>query len=164
MRRDPALGPVAYWAHLPSFEGGLKAAAPPQSSRACSCVRRSRKSLTRLQAYYTPLFVFCQYTSLRFIVYNSAMKKRLECEVFGRVQMVMFRDFIQRNASALGLVGEVKNCADGSVSIIAEGEEADLRALLALARKGSLLSHVEHVKEMWSEPLGAYAQFRIVYQ
>ncbi len=92
------------------------------------------------------------------------MKKRLECKVFGRVQMVMFRDFIQRNASALGLVGEVKNCEDGSVSFIAEGEEDALRELLSFARKGSLLSHVESVEEVWSEPSGVYEKFRIAYR
>jgi acylphosphatase len=92
------------------------------------------------------------------------MKKRLECKVFGRVQMVMFRDFIQRNASALGLAGEVKNCEDGSVFFVAEGEEDALLRLFALARKGSLLSHVEYVEETWSEPSGAYMKFRIVYR
>ena len=43
------------------------------------------------------------------------MQERLEVIVSGRVQMVMFRDFVQRKASSLKLVGEVQNLPDGTV-------------------------------------------------
>lgn len=91
------------------------------------------------------------------------MNKRLECKVFGRVQMVMFRDFVTRNARAHGLFGSVKNNADGSVSVVAEGEESKLVEFLAIIRKGSLLARVDCVKENWSEPLGGYKNFDILY-
>ena len=91
------------------------------------------------------------------------MQKRLECQVFGRVQLVMFRDFIKRNARARGLVGIVKNNPDGSVSILVEGEETPLREILGSAKKGPLLSRVDHVEEKWTEPLGSYKKFDILY-
>lgn len=91
------------------------------------------------------------------------MQKRLECNVSGRVQMVMFRDFVTRNARKLGLVGTVQNNPDGSVFAVAEGEEAKLRELLTVIREGSLLSRVDNVTEKWSDRLGGYKNFDILY-
>ena len=91
------------------------------------------------------------------------MKKRLVCEVFGRVQMVMFRDFTTRKARENGLVGTVKNNQSGTVSIVAEGEERALRKFSAQIRRGSLLSRVDRVEEEWSDPLGGYKNFDILY-
>ena len=58
------------------------------------------------------------------------MVKRLECNITGRVQMVMFRDFAMRKSRCLGLVGTVRNIKDGSVEVIVEGEEEKLKQLL----------------------------------
>lgn len=91
------------------------------------------------------------------------MQKRLESVVSGRVQMVMFRDFVMRNARTLGLVGTVRNNPDGTVSVTAEGEESKLGDLLVFIRKGSVLSRVDLVTEKWSEPLGGYKNFDILY-
>lgn len=91
------------------------------------------------------------------------MQKRLESVVSGRVQMVMFRDFVMRNARTLGLVGTVRNNPDGTVSVTAEGEESKLGELLVFIRKGSVLSRVDAVTEKWSEPLGGYKNFDILY-
>lgn len=92
------------------------------------------------------------------------MQKRLECRVFGRVQMVMFRDFVKRAARAWGIVGMVHNEPDGSVSIVAEGEEEKLRELLARANRGSIFSRVDRVEEKWSAPLGEFKTFDILYE
>ena len=91
------------------------------------------------------------------------MEKRLECQVFGRVQLVMFRDFVTRKARGRGIVGTVKNNPDGSVSVVAQGSEEKLQELLALIHKGSLLSHVDRVNEKWLEPLGKFKFFDILY-
>lgn len=92
------------------------------------------------------------------------MQQRFECTVSGRVQMVMFRDFVTRKARARGIVGTVKNNIDGTVSVIAEGEEVTLRELLALIHRGPLLARVDRVEEVWSAPLGNYRSFDILYQ
>lgn len=91
------------------------------------------------------------------------MQKRLECVVTGRVQLVMFRDFVMRKSLARGLVGTVKNNPDGSVSFIAEGEEGKLQELFTLVRRGSVLSRVDDVREIWGNPLGEFKSFDIVY-
>ena len=71
---------------------------------------------------------------LEFRIIGTYMEKRLECQVFGRVQLVMFRDFVTRKARARGIVGTVKNNPDGSVSVVAQGDEA-----WQLRRRGGLL-------------------------
>lgn len=91
------------------------------------------------------------------------MQKRLECEVSGRVQMVMFRDFVSRKAKGLGILGSVKNNKDGTVSVVAEGDEAKLNELLAHIKKGPVLARVDAVSENWCEYLGEYKNFAILY-
>lgn len=91
------------------------------------------------------------------------MQKRLECQVSGRVQLVMFRDFVARNARSRGITGTVRNNPDGSVFVVAEGEEVKLRELLALIHKGPILARVDTVTEKWSESLGKYKNFDILY-
>ena len=92
------------------------------------------------------------------------MKKRLECLIFGRVQLVMFRDFTCRKARALGLVGTVKNLDDGSVLAVAEGEEEKLCRWLEKVRQGPILAKVERVEEKWLEPTGEFLNFKILYK
>lgn len=91
------------------------------------------------------------------------MQKRLECTVFGRVQFVMFRDFAQRKGTSCGVVGTVRNLPDGSVSVIAEGEEDRLQKFLALLHRGSILSRVERVEESWGDTTGEFTRFTILY-
>ena len=71
------------------------------------------------------------------------------CKIYGRVQMVMFRDFVTRKARRLSLVGYVRNLKDGSVEAYAQGEKAALEKWIRYLRKGSLLSHVEKVDVAW---------------
>ena len=92
------------------------------------------------------------------------MIKRLECTVYGRVQKVMFRDFTRRSARALGVVGTVQNEKDGTVRVVAEGDEMLLKALLAELHRGSAFSKVEKVVELWDEPTGEFISFNIVYR
>lgn len=91
------------------------------------------------------------------------MEKRLEAKVFGRVQMVMFRDFTCRNARRLGLVGFVRNKEDGSVFAVAEGEESSLCELLALLHKGPILASVERVDVEWKATTDEFSEFTIAY-
>ena len=56
--------------------------------------------------------------------------------VKGKVQGVFFRQSTREKATELGLKGEVKNEADGSVAIIATGLEPQLTALIEWCKKG----------------------------
>mgnify|MGYP003395876455 FL=1 len=91
------------------------------------------------------------------------MNKRIECTVSGRVQMVMYRDFVTRSARKLGIVGEVWNERDGTVRIVAEGDEERLNLLIKLLHKGSLLARVEAVTVDWKEQSQTYHSFTIRY-
>jgi acylphosphatase len=91
------------------------------------------------------------------------MNERLEAVVYGRVQLVMYRDFVRRGAQALGLTGYVKNAPDGTVSVVAEGAHEKLLRLLERLKRGSLLSRVEKVEEKWVESRGTFANFVIAY-
>ena len=57
------------------------------------------------------------------------MRMQLFSTIRGRVQGVMFRDFIQRKAQSLSLVGTVQNRPDASVEVVAVGEEENLKKL-----------------------------------
>ena len=91
-----------------------------------------------------------------------SMNERLEATVFGKVQMVMFRDFTQRKASWLGLVGEVQNCRDGSVCVIAEGERKQLEKLLKKIHSGPFLARVDEVQSTWLPATNEYKTFSLI--
>lgn len=90
-------------------------------------------------------------------------RKRIECKITGRVQMVMYRDFAQRKARRLGLVGTVQNLPDGSVTLVAEGAEEALKKYIALLHKGSIFAKVDGVETKWTEAVGEFCDFRIVF-
>jgi acylphosphatase len=77
--------------------------------------------------------------------------------------MVMFRDFSQRKARKLGLVGFVKNETDGSVTVVVEGTKEKLDMYLAYLHKGSILSRVENVQVEWKEATNEFKNFNIQY-
>ena len=81
----------------------------------------------------------------------------------GRVQLVMFRDFVERKASGLRLVGHVRNLPDGTVEVIAEGNKDSLDALVLHLQKGPLLARVDGVAVEWVKPSGTYTGFSIQY-
>ena len=69
----------------------------------------------------------------------------------GRVQGVGYRDWMCREAVRLGLDGWVRNRADGSVQALVAGPDAEMQALLAVARRGPTLARVEHVESTPAE-------------
>ncbi|MBI2097060.1 MAG: acylphosphatase [Candidatus Sungbacteria bacterium] len=91
------------------------------------------------------------------------MLKRLETKVYGRVQMVLFRDFTKRNAEHFGLTGFVRNENDGTAWVVAEGEEEKLKLLLAKIHRGPMFARVEEVEVEWKEATGNYKDFVIDY-
>ena len=91
------------------------------------------------------------------------MLRRLEAKIYGRVQMVLFRDFTRRNAKKLGLTGFVRNETDGSVWVVAEGEEEALKQLLAKIHRGPMFARVEDVEIEWKGASGEFQDFVIDY-
>lgn len=89
--------------------------------------------------------------------------QEIHCKVVGKVQMVMFRDFVRRHARSLGLTGTVQNLPDGSVEVVAQGNEAELDALIEKLHKGPFLAHVIRVDVERRKPSGSFDGFTIVY-
>jgi len=90
------------------------------------------------------------------------MKKRVELKIYGQVQGVFFRDSGQRKAKELNLFGWVRNDLDGTVQIVAEGEEKDLKELIAWCRAGGPeYAKVDRVKIEWSEPDNRFNEFML---
>ena len=78
--------------------------------------------------------------------------------------MVMFRDFSQRKARKLGLVGFTRNETDGSVTVVAEGPRDVLETYVTdYLRKGSILSRVDDVEVRWGNATGEYKDFKITF-
>ncbi len=89
------------------------------------------------------------------------MKRKLQIEVRGLVQGVFFRRDTQNEALSLGLFGYVKNLEDGRVEIIAEGEEENLKKLIAWLKKGPKFAKVENVETFWSNFEDEFSNFEI---
>ena len=71
---------------------------------------------------------------------------RYAIRVTGLVQGVGFRYSARREALALGLTGTVRNQSDGSVSIEAEGSQADLDRFANWCRGGPRGARVDHLE------------------
>ena len=65
--------------------------------------------------------------------------------VFGRVQGVGFRYFTCQEAKKLGLKGSVRNRIDGSVEVIAQGDETQMADFEGGLNKGPKTAKVERV-------------------
>jgi acylphosphatase len=89
--------------------------------------------------------------------------ERLVAVVYGSVQGVGFRDFVTREGRRLGLAGTVRNRADGSVEVIAEGERDALEELVRALWRGPDEADVQRVEARWERAQGLPAGFRIGY-
>lgn len=90
-------------------------------------------------------------------------KSHLAAEIFGKVQGVFFRASTKEQADNLGVTGYVRNRADGSVYLEAEGSKRQLKKLLAWCQKGPPAAQVERVKYQFDQPSNAYQEFKIRY-
>lgn len=72
--------------------------------------------------------------------------KRLVADVIGVVQGVGFRSFVYHSASQLCIDARADNMGDGSVHVVAYGDEQQLLQLMTLLRQGNRYSTVDRVK------------------
>lgn len=87
----------------------------------------------------------------------------LHAIIHGRVQLVLFRDFVQRKARALGIKGFVQNRPDGTVEVVAQGDKENLEKLLEMLKRGPLLARVDSIKKEWRTPPEVFSSFNILY-
>ena len=71
--------------------------------------------------------------------------KRYKAVITGNVQGVGLRVFVVDNASKLGITGWVKNMADGTVEMEAQGNPDKLDQLFATIKNGNFIIKVGNI-------------------
>ncbi len=88
----------------------------------------------------------------------------LSAKVYGRVQGVYFRYFVQHAAKNLRVKGYVRNLATGdAVEIQAEGDKQQLDKLIEQLKIGPPGAWVKRVETNWSDYSGKFNNFSIRY-
>jgi acylphosphatase len=85
---------------------------------------------------------------------------RRRVTIHGRVQGVFFRDTTRRQAASRGVAGWARNCPDGTVEAVFEGEPDAVEAMVAFCREGPRGARVDRV-EVSDEPPEGLSGFEI---
>lgn len=80
--------------------------------------------------------------------------------VTGFVQGVFFRQQTSRQAGLRGVQGWIRNCDDGSVEAVFEGDDAAVEGLISWCGSGPANAVVKDIEVEWQEPVGD-SDFRI---
>jgi len=91
------------------------------------------------------------------------MPVRIHLKISGRVQGVCYRYCCCEQAKHCGVKGFVRNNDDGSVEVVAEGEEEAVRKFIAWCRRGPTLAMVVACEEKHEPPTGEFDSFTIGY-
>lgn len=91
------------------------------------------------------------------------MRQEIRCIVSGKVQGVVYRDFVQYNARVLEIIGEVQNMPNGTVEVVAQGTTDALKLFIERLHEGSVLSRVDGVAVDWHSSKRNFDDFAIVY-
>mgnify|MGYP001795980506 FL=1 len=87
--------------------------------------------------------------------------QRIHVIVDGRVQGVGFRYSTQAEAVRLDLTGYVRNRPNGTVEIVAEGQDSAINQLLTWAHQGPPAAAVHQVEVTYGSVSGEFSQFTI---
>jgi acylphosphatase len=90
---------------------------------------------------------------------QASPKKTLHLAIRGRVQGVFYRNSMQREAQLLSVCGWVRNCGDGSVEAVVQGNPAAVDAIVRWAQRGPERARVEQVDATPAQ--GEFANFEI---
>jgi acylphosphatase/archaellum component FlaC len=90
------------------------------------------------------------------------MDKQAEIIIHGRVQKAGFRDFIDEMAFNLSLNGYVKNLDDGTVHVICEGEETEIKELVEKINIKQYPISVEKIDVTYKSPTREFKTFEII--
>lgn len=88
-------------------------------------------------------------------------KIRAEIRISGRVQGVWFRQSTKQTAEQYGVSGSCRNCPDGSVQAIFEGEERAVRAVVDWCRRGPEMARVDELQVDWQAATGEFERFTV---
>jgi acylphosphatase len=90
---------------------------------------------------------------------STSGRKTLHLVIHGRVQGVFYRNSMQREAQYLAIAGWARNCSDGTVEAVVQGDPAAVDAMVRWAQRGPERAHVERVDILPAE--GSYSNFEI---
>jgi acylphosphatase len=82
----------------------------------------------------------------------------------GIVQGVFFRAHTRNTAQHLCITGWVRNRADGSVEITAEGSKDNLQQFIEWCHHGPASARVDAVNVQWSTTTGEFSDFTVCYR
>lgn len=74
--------------------------------------------------------------------------------IHGQVQGVFFRDTARRKAADRGVAGWVRNCPDGTVEAVFEGDSESVATMVDWSRRGPRGADVDRVEEHEESPEG----------
>ncbi len=90
-------------------------------------------------------------------------KARAHVFIEGRVQGVFFRASTREEASLLSLGGWVRNCWDGRVEAVFEGERNNVENIIEWCKKGPPGASVTNVDISWEQATNEFDTFSIKY-
>ncbi len=88
---------------------------------------------------------------------------RVRLVIEGRVQGVFFRDSARKQAMRADVNGWVRNRPEGTVEVVAEGQEEQVRKLVEWCRHGPPSARVTRVRETQEHFSGEFSDFQVVY-
>ena len=88
---------------------------------------------------------------------------RMRLVIEGRVQGVWFRDSTRRKAVSLGVFGWARNRPEGTVEVLAEGPEEQVKELASWCNQGSPASKVRKVHKTQEQWKGEFGSFDILF-
>jgi acylphosphatase len=88
---------------------------------------------------------------------------RVRLMIEGRVQGVWFRESTRQEAERFGVHGWVRNRREGTVEVVAEGPEENVRKLVAWCHHGPPAARVARVHETAEIFQGEFISFDVVY-
>lgn len=94
---------------------------------------------------------------------QSDVRRRVRVRYEGMVQGVGFRYTTIRIASRFDVAGYVRNCADGSVELVAEGPEPELLNFLRAIRLSPLGRYIVSEHMDWGPATGEFLGFNVRY-
>lgn len=90
--------------------------------------------------------------------------KQAHIFISGFVQGIGFRAFVKKNAEKLHVTGWVRNTKDNRVEAVFQGDRKNVKTLITICNKGTWLSEVKEVDEMWEDHTEKFTDFSIRHE
>lgn len=81
--------------------------------------------------------------------------------ISGRVQGVWFRQSTREQAAGLGVTGWCRNCPDGGVEAVFQGEQEVVQRIIDWCHEGPKMARVDQVNVAWLNASDDFDDFEI---